>query len=61
MFLLSEKRVSQNTFSAYQRDVKQLLQFLVKEHLNLDIINKLAGLLLQLFLAIGMLLIQKVN
>lgn len=28
MFLLTEKRVSQNTFSAYQRDIKQFLQFL---------------------------------
>jgi integrase/recombinase XerD len=31
MFLLTEKRVSQNTFSAYRRDINQFLQFLSAE------------------------------
>jgi integrase/recombinase XerD len=31
MFLLTEKRVSQNTFSAYRRDINQFLQFLSTE------------------------------
>jgi integrase/recombinase XerD len=31
MFLLTEKRVSQNTFSAYRRDIEQFLKFLKEE------------------------------
>lgn len=35
MFLLTEKRVSKNTYKAYKRDVEQFLQFLKKEKLRL--------------------------
>lgn len=35
MFLLTEKRVSQNTFAAYRRDIEQLLNFLKSEKLTL--------------------------
>lgn len=31
-YLLTEKRVSQNTFSAYKRDIEQFVSFLEKEH-----------------------------
>ncbi len=38
-YLLSEKRVSQNTFSAYCQDMRQLIVFLEKERLSLDYVK----------------------
>ena len=38
-YLLTEKRVSQNTFIAYKQDLNQLIDFLEKEQLVLDQIN----------------------
>ena len=35
-YLLTEKRVSQNTFLAYKRDIEQLNQFLVKKRVEID-------------------------
>ena len=35
-FLLTEKRVAQNTFLAYKRDINQLVTFLTKNGLSLD-------------------------
>lgn len=40
MYLLSERRVSKNTFAAYIRDVKQLLTFLVNEKSNIKKCDK---------------------
>jgi integrase/recombinase XerD len=40
MFLLTEKRVSKNTFAAYRRDTEQFLQFLEKEKQTLKKCNK---------------------
>ena len=40
MFLLSEKRVSKNTFSAYKKDIEQLLEFLKNEKTNLKSCDK---------------------
>ena len=34
-FLLTEKRVSNNTFLAYKKDIDQLVDFLKKEKTNL--------------------------
>ena len=34
-FLLTEKRVSHNTFSAYRQDLNQLVQFFNQERLTL--------------------------
>jgi len=39
-YLLTEKRVSQNTFSAYQRDIKQLTDFLTRNKLTLKSVTK---------------------
>jgi len=35
MFLLTERRVAQNTFAAYKRDIEQFLRFLKSNKLNL--------------------------
>jgi len=40
MFLLSEKRVSKNTFSAYKKDIEQLLEFLKSAKTNLESCTK---------------------
>lgn len=39
-YLLTEKRVSQNTFSAYKRDIDQLIDFLEKNKLTIKACNK---------------------
>jgi integrase/recombinase XerD len=39
-FLLTEKRVSKNTFSAYKNDIEQLLEFLKSKKLKLQTCNK---------------------
>ena len=36
MFLLTQKRVSQNTFTAYKKDIEQLLEFFKKNKTNLE-------------------------
>src|SRR3954468_20626334 len=35
-YLIAEKRIASNTFSAYQHDVKQLLLFLQEENIRLQ-------------------------
>lgn len=39
-YLLTEKRVSKNTFSAYKRDIDQLFEFFKKNKINLRNCNK---------------------
>lgn len=39
-YLLTEKRVSQNTFSAYKRDIDQFVKFLNKNKINIKQCNK---------------------
>src|ERR1700730_5160930 len=39
-YLLTEKRVSQNTFLAYRQDLKQLADYCQKEQLTLENLNK---------------------
>jgi integrase/recombinase XerD len=39
-YLLTEKRVSQNTFLAYKRDLEQFDQFLIKEKLKISDVTK---------------------
>lgn len=39
-FLLTEKRVSKNTFSAYKRDIEQLLEYLKSKKVQIKTCNK---------------------